>query len=308
MENFSHINAKAYDALFEIRDILFKNFEKNQKNAADHILALFDKHIDNDNIETLVDIGCGTGEILMLLEEKYGSSIGSYIGVDVSSKQIEFAVSNAKKKRSACNFICCALEELEDNFAFATINWSKTVLLCTGHTLPHFDQYLFQNFLKKHCPKYLFVDFYNNFDETLDNLLEPENECIVEPRTVVKSTSYALVTKTDPKADDRILRGIEKFSYGGGSEPVGITNQSRDKSSCHICRIKELGYLLEKSEEYTSAYGPIISYLFIIPDSRAKGINEIYYKTVSSFVRQICKKEHILGVSRYSSSSSSVTF
>ncbi len=110
-----------------------------------------------------------------------------------------------KKKKSKCKYICCAIEDLDDHFEIASINWSKTILLCTGHTLPHFEPQLYLTFLAKYFPKYLFIDFYHNFDEVISSLESDGEESVVEPRIIVKDNSYALVTKADPTEKVRIL-------------------------------------------------------------------------------------------------------
>jgi cyclopropane fatty-acyl-phospholipid synthase-like methyltransferase len=94
----------------------FRDFDGNPE----HILEKFRKIIgflDLHTSDTLLDIGCGRGEIVIL----HTLNGGDATGVDFSSEAIKLAQEKAKKLNADCKFIISSFDNIEEETKYDRI-------------------------------------------------------------------------------------------------------------------------------------------------------------------------------------------
>ena len=109
------------------KDQIRKNFSKNarsydkyssiQKHCAEQLSFMF----PDTQVDTVLDVGCGTGHLTKLLKQKYKDS--SIKAVDISLEMIGVAKD---KIGSGVNFVVADAEELEDNAQYDVIASNAT--------------------------------------------------------------------------------------------------------------------------------------------------------------------------------------
>ena len=109
--------------------------EDSSFKAKNFINILKKNNFDSKKIKTIVDVGCGAGEILKILE-KIKIFDGKFIGYDINPEAIKIA---EKKKNISLEFICGD---------FLTLN-SKNIsdLIICADVYEHIENYI--DFLKK---------------------------------------------------------------------------------------------------------------------------------------------------------------
>ncbi|MDR2904381.1 MAG: methyltransferase domain-containing protein [Helicobacteraceae bacterium] len=75
-------------------------------NEIDLLRKIYIKELQNSGAKNVLDIGCGSGEFLLILNELGISAIGA----DLSAKMVEIA------RVKGVNAICIDLEDIQDNF------------------------------------------------------------------------------------------------------------------------------------------------------------------------------------------------
>ena len=116
--------------------------------------------IDNQNIFSVIDIGCGTGNTSLELYQKYPNA--DYSFCDISSNMLEITKKKFPKK---CETMCADAE----NFMFP----EKYDLAISNLSMQWFDdQIAFIKKMKNHCKTFAFSTLLNTSFERYANLFE----------------------------------------------------------------------------------------------------------------------------------------
>jgi hypothetical protein len=258
-----------YAQLLPIRGDIFPTFAEDQEAAARAIFAGIARHVGKRKVEAIIELGCGTAEILDSIRRQLVASGGSQVrsvGVDCCSAEIALA----RKMRIECEFIDERAEEFVRSLAINPSGFTRTastLLLCVGHTISHFhamEQFL--NDLARWRPGLVLLDFYGNWDTVIRQLHGPNAQPVQQLKQARHSSNgkpvtYALTTKRDPEDNDRVLRGIEAL---GGSNAVFSsfwTSQYRKCSGWFTTEMERRGYALAQSLSYSGGYGPMKGFL-----------------------------------------------
>jgi len=292
-----------YAKLLEFREALFPEFRADQVAAAEFIADLIHGEVHRGTINTMVDVGCGTGEILNCLKTKLqkDNHIIRCIGIDCSEGEIRQA-----ERSNGCEFLCLAAEELLslDHMLKQPIKWPRTLLLSVGHTVPHFENFeVFLEAVRTLQPALLLVDFYYNWDKTVKQFREGDGEqrkC--EPRqiTIPAYETYVLTT-VKPADSTRVERGIQKIDpridprVASPLVDLGFwTSQALRSSEEFEHDFVSAGYLPERSGlGYHGGYGRMSASLLSWSSRIAESMNSAYYTIVAGFVNQLFADELI---------------
>ena len=283
-----------YAKLLTFRAELFPRFAQHQEIAAETILSLIDPMIRSQTVSTILDVGCGTGEILKSLATALSARAPrvQYVGIDHCRAEIDLA-----KRSEGCEFHCLGVEELTslEDVRRSKIDWSETVVLCVGHTLPHFtDLDAFLGILHSLHPAYLLIDFYHSWDETVRTFRNrPDVQCEREPRIVTDGYETYLLTTTR-QGYDQVRRGIEKITpskYPSVLENLGFWTEQRLLTTAEFEEtIINLGYVQERSAEYRAGYGWMRAALFSWECQIAKTLNEAYSGILAPYVQDLLEE------------------
>lgn len=93
--------------------IVDKNVLDPRADSETLIQAVLEKFPDKNQPLRILDLGTGSGCLLISLLMEYKKAIG--IGVDISKKAIEIAKKNADKNGVKAKFICADMENLSQN-------------------------------------------------------------------------------------------------------------------------------------------------------------------------------------------------
>jgi len=229
-----------YARLLPFRDALFPTFKTDQAIAASAIASSVLECVSNGGVTTVVDVGCGTGEILDTVRQHLVSKWGvdvTCVGVDCCSEEIGLA----KEAYPRCQFVHAKVEdwihaEAADRDVDRQVDWHRVALLCVGHTLPHFgntEQVLED--IARLRPACIVADFHNQWDEvatqlSLTNALPIRKSKEGRPNADGTRNEFVLTTRRDNEDEDRVLRGIEMVTRDGPA-PIGFwTSQLRRES------------------------------------------------------------------------------
>ena len=159
------------------------DFVVKQKRVANRIFRVLHPLIHQDAITTIIDLGCGTGEILSCLHSLIKTEMAAenknesirMVGVDKDEHQIAKAKTVSQ---GLLSFQVLNVESFDDLLSGTTKpiqDWSKTCIICTGNTFPLFRwkwKSVSQHSLNKPFPKYILLDFSDTSDHVLyDKLL-----------------------------------------------------------------------------------------------------------------------------------------
>ena len=220
-----------YGPLLALRGKVYPSFEADQKKAAASIYKRLHPLILSKQITTIIDWGCGTGEILSSIkghiddelslrkaEDEAGSGsskkpgqeedkiIVYYIGLDEDANEIASA-------KARCPSITWQEGKAEEFLDYKTtdgnnVDWSRTCVICTGHTLPHFiDWNKIENILNTYSPKFFLFDLFHTFDEAIRTARQgiPHNEAMawyVTPDDIVDCVEKInTIRKNNPEMD-----------------------------------------------------------------------------------------------------------
>jgi hypothetical protein len=258
-----------YSRLLPIRNDVFPTFDDDQESAACQIFAAVAGHLDEQKITDIVELGCGTAEILDGLRAKIEAMAlheVSCFGVDSCAEEIAIA----KRLRPGCEFF----EERAEDFVTARdrisggIKSSNTLLMCVGHTIPHFQRMeLFLDGVARWQPSLIFVDLYDEWDSLMRQLESPSAQPVQKVKRSYRSAegrlvTHMLTTKQNPDDPDRVLRGIETFCDGKPTSTRFWTTQLRRSSDWFRIEIEKRGYSLDFALSYKGGYGPMRAFLF----------------------------------------------
>jgi SAM-dependent methyltransferase len=105
MDAFGNIYSKYYNLLYK---------DKDYRGEYEYICELIQRHGTNKKIDTVLDIGCGTGKHL-----KYFKDAGySVFGIDLSENMLSVAKENLNQEE---NIVCCPASGFNFNIKFNVI-------------------------------------------------------------------------------------------------------------------------------------------------------------------------------------------
>jgi SAM-dependent methyltransferase len=273
-----------YSKLLQYRDDLFPDFFPDQEKAAGEIAATIKEDVNKGAITTIIDLGCGTGEILASLSKRFASV--TCIGVDICAKEIELALGH----EANCRFVCGKGEDPSVLRALGDNSWNTTLLLCVGHTVPHFQSLdAFLAILCQFRPAFLFVDFYHGWDSAVEKMRNPkrhQNE-LQEPKSYANERVYFLTTKPSPGKKGYVCRGIEVLEDGKIDSKRFWTEQFLEGSDTIRDRIEKLDYVPESDVRYPAGYGSMRGFFFSSLSASARQVNDVYFKIVSDRIGEL---------------------
>lgn len=257
-----------YSRLLPIRDAVFPTFDADQKSAADAIVTALAPMLEGQRPEALIELGCGTAEILASVRDRLesgGLGPSTAIGVDCCAAEIALA----KKSRIGCDFVEQRAESFMRSAARGDLRISpaQSVVMCVGHTTPHFrETEAFLDDLAKWHPALVLMDFHDGWDALVARFDRSDAEPLRQIKRRHDSPNggvviYALTTKSDPVEPDRVLRGIEAFSEKCSISVPFWTNQYRRSSDWYLTEMRRRGYALARRMAYQSGYGPMTAFL-----------------------------------------------
>jgi SAM-dependent methyltransferase len=276
-----------YAELLSIRSSLYPNFNHDQTATAEMLFAQIEDMLKAGSITSIVDLGCGTGEIIDRLRHLITTRVCDRrvrcIGIDCCKAEIDLA-----QRRRNCEFRC---EDAEDIALLVDlVDWSRTLLLCVGHTLPHFQNAKrFFDGIKELSPAFMLVDFHHEWDDVVERLTEDPTREERDPKRIGEDGKvYVLTTRCSSETGKAplLLRGIEVWQDRDIKSEFW-TEQIPQTSKWFLRELEALGYIPERELRYEAGYGPMRAHLLSRPDARAMTINDVYYRTVSQCVSRI---------------------
>lgn len=265
---------QVYGKFLEFRDDLFEEFHAQQQNAVGEVFTRIESHIEHDLIKFAVDLGCGTGEVLRCLRDTISRKLPGktvrYYGLDICAAEINRAraFSHDERGNVVCEYRCHEAETIAN--AALPVDWACTLLMCVGHTLPHFLRWSkFRESILRLKPKYLLIDFFHSWDTVVERLQRDPTLVIREPRHVTPDRLvYSLCTSVDDSQVSDcgravLKRGIEKQSDGEILSTGFWTYQHHCTSGWFLREVVECGYIPHTEILYQSGYGPMKAVLLV---------------------------------------------
>lgn len=286
--------AAGYTQLAADPSEVFPDFHQRQTLAALEVYEFLLPHLRRGSITTIVDLGCGSGEILRTIAARL-NEVGEIeerlrsvrlVGLDSEEAQID----QARNRGVDCvdgqvcpEFVLCAPERLPFEYLRAAAfpdetSWrdavSKMAVLCLGHTIFHLPYLpsLFTHLADtpQDRPQLWLVDVYHSWDKALVDVAFGE---VREPRSFGKDadgnpTLNVLFTrKTDPPSEsvDRGLLCIPVGTIGKAVDSIQTT-QCAWPSEKLIGAFTQVQYLPIHRSTGPSGYGEMIRFGFATPN------------------------------------------
>lgn len=165
--------------IFEYLFIEKSRFEKNQKRAAQEIVDQVFRHCfetkgcrDFPGINTIIDLGCGDGQLLASIKNELKPLEESitYYGFDTCQEMINSAKTTYNSVSELNFFSIDNISAVFDHAAFIN-NWSKTALVCLGHTWFHIlDQEELLCKIGEKRPALILIDVFQTWDDVVADL------------------------------------------------------------------------------------------------------------------------------------------
>jgi SAM-dependent methyltransferase len=267
-----------YSALVSKRDIIFPDFRRLQEKSALDVYDELRPALEQGRISCVIDVGCGTGEILCQLAQyiERGNPILAkkidLIGFDVNRKSINAARRLAKSCGQTSidiAFNCIAphttlLEEFETAMRRQgkAVAYDQVATICTGHTffhlhyLPALFKALRESIQKR--PRIWLIDVYSSLDEILEGLGQGEHlERRSEHGDKRQKFEYLLYTRKGPEGSNRLERGLYEVPVGlnHSRRKVVSTSQLAWSESDLMENFASAGYAVSGKHQVDTGYG-----------------------------------------------------
>lgn len=237
-----------YDRIVEMRDECFPNFEHSQYDASEKIFAVF----DGIEFETMWDLGCGTGEILIGFARRRPER--KFVGVDRSSLSLDAARAN-QGRISNIRFYHGGMAKIRAG--------QHDVVLCVGNTMIHFGSSRLRTWLQRstQLPKYIFLDFIEDWDRVISNgttFQVKEFGC--------QGESVRMSGLNTTLVGGRIVRQLIHINTVEDKPPkveMATVLQSADSVGCYETALQDMGYTTASRVSYLHGYGFMKAALWI---------------------------------------------
>ena len=324
-------NKKVYNDFVNKRNLVFPNFDGNQLSGAQKIIQQvnwLNSITYTSNIDSIISLGSGSGEIEMFLLLQY-HNLTCLTLIEQSEKSIDFFLEknfpnietekwSRNTIRNETEYIYKYSEEgfisinfLKENRVVKIIlikefkelrkqdySWYKTLMICCGHTIPHFDNWK-EIFDKKEICKYWLIDFYETYDQVVEGLVDVGDQkfeirgvCPYAENLECESfCTYGLATER--RENDRIYRGILFKSKIVMSNDCALnphkenkeffliaTEQLLQSSQIYFDYLNSEGYIVLKKFDYITGYGHMKGTLLLQKDIETDLVNDCYEKSV----------------------------
>lgn len=280
------------DYIEEFRDKINPNFMRHQEDVAKFLVEEIhniNRRGDACQIKYIIDIGCGTGEIIKYIKHNLFKDANKKEKIDLECYGYdcsEYSIKMASIDLRGVNFKTISQDVYFDLEDLDNVEWDKTLLLCLGHTLPHFveiEKFLAK--LNKYRPKFFMFDCHENWDMALNHVYQTHRTHF-EPNYIDNNgNTFALATTLMSGKQNLVKRGIAKNTNApDGSWPdyKVPTVQLNKKSEDFIKDIEAQDYHKHTMTTYKSGYGFMNCYLFVAIDENADLSNKTYAKCIKS--------------------------
>ena len=111
-------------------DHFAKTFSESRKNMKWGELDAILEDIEKNNLEKILDVGCGSGRFLEFYLKKFGKFPAKYLGIDNSAKILE----EAKQSFPEVDFMMAEMQDVDENFSEKiSEKFDAIVLLASFH-------------------------------------------------------------------------------------------------------------------------------------------------------------------------------
>ncbi|HEX8481110.1 MAG TPA: class I SAM-dependent methyltransferase [Allosphingosinicella sp.] len=255
-------------------------YAASQEKAAQRVLGLIAQNVDPYGLRTVVDLGCGSGEVLTLIANSVTRPL-RLIGIDVSEHMLELARVRAAgtPAGSAIEFVLAdtaidlsgILSRLSEEGAGNAISPRHTAIICSGHTifhLPYLEALLTRyraNPLER--PALWVLDVHEGWDRALEAVNQGQRH--YEPRAYKleeDGTSSTVLLFTEAAGPGHVRRGlVEDRGHGPAAHPLVVTEQLACSSEQLASGFSRAGYMVEKRVTGDSGWGRMESWVFALP-------------------------------------------
>jgi glycine/sarcosine N-methyltransferase len=202
-----------YDAIAGFYDELFPLKESR--------LAFIDSFL-KQKPQTVLDIGCASGELVLALAKK-----GHYpVGIDLDGQMIELAAAKAKKQGLKANFLKKNMTRIGEDFPPG----SFAAVLCFGNTLAHLES--------PETMKYVFRGVYQ--------ILKADGMVAVQVVNYDRILSQGIKALPLLESEHFIFR--REYHYYEGEHRIDFITHLTEKRSGQVTEGKERLYLLRFAE------------------------------------------------------------
>jgi SAM-dependent methyltransferase len=181
-----------YDNINILYESIYPNYKEHNKILAKSLAS----KVNFENIQTFVDLGCGTSNLLFELAQKYPEV--NFFGIDISSKTIDYCMSeynlpNIVYINSEWNE---GLKSIEDEII--------DVIVCLGNTISHLEipkqQTFADNIINQLSSNGIFIydsykDWNDRINSEVDYYFEPKGLSRDKDNLIVNSDFFSRYKK-----------------------------------------------------------------------------------------------------------------
>jgi SAM-dependent methyltransferase len=274
---------------------MLPGFDDRQVEAAQEIFETLMPHIQKGALEIIVDLGCGSGEVLVDLARRLSARRLNFgeaksillIGLDPSAALIRKADEDLQKvdlaSSVACLFARCddpstlPLDQLDtllrsQNKTFASTS-ERMAVLCLGHTIFHLlyldDLFETLDASAPIRPLMFIVDVYHSWDSTIEELRTSDKVAVAEPRSFIENGSGEKVLNVlftrwaEASGRKEVERGlVQALDMDLRGEEVIVTRQLARTSGEMVAAFVKGRYLLAQKTASHSGYGEMNRFTF----------------------------------------------
>jgi hypothetical protein len=307
-----------------LRNDPHRRFSNSQDRAAERIYRAIHPLLKSGQIATIIDVGCGTGEVTCGLycrarRELVDGALDSdvrFFGIDSDADAIVEAnrlaenigtpATNGPNASPRPQFeVMC----IDGNTTSMWRKWlddnkirqpHKTCIMCVGHTLTRLEwDHLLPIFGDAVNPKYLLVDFADTHDWLVENL-GPSN--VLDESAAIDleepEGQSALVSQARREDDIWIeVSTMRLLAKVPGAPPntmiVARAKHQRRTSLEYRSLLNEFGYTPDEELMYSSGYGLMRGVLYVHESKVAKEMNGSWHVATSELTTRVFTQEFV---------------